>query len=274
MPKNKPIPSSGLPAVEGAAPSQKTVAAAGAATSPPKAHKTSSTKVSALTQQLENASLDNTQTQGTASPKRPSSKRKSKSDNVVATSAASQQQDQSGTPSKQKRSPKSNRVNGVKQQFSTPSKSAPVPVNPAVAQSIAVDLASHYAGPTFHSSPAPSSLPVPSFFASKLNNQFSEPSTSQSTPVKDGADKLPLADHDDSPLAMFFKADREEKRRLRNKIIQENGIPGSPTLRPSSAGGLRDHGGAGSPFEWTNGRNHAIRRSDFPSRCSPSILSS
>src|SRR5437762_10851365 len=123
-----------------------------------------SVPVSALSQQLEQVSID--KRNSSSSPKRrPSSKRKSRSDygtgsgNELPQTAASQQ-------TKQKRSPKSNKVNGVKQQqFSTPSKPATMPNGPPTYAPAATvqDLASHYAGPTFHSSPAPSSLPMPSF---------------------------------------------------------------------------------------------------------------
>lgn len=77
--------------------------------------------------------------------------------------------------------------------------------------------AAAYAGPTFHASPAPSALPIPSFY-------------SKSVPESPGAKGLksikgPLAtpphaattsnqsQREESPLDFFFKADREEKAR-------------------------------------------------------------
>jgi hypothetical protein len=65
----------------------------------------------------------------------------------------------------------------------------------------------------------------------------------QSTPVKpnrllNGAD---YRDQDDSPLGPLFRADREEKNRLRSLNVAENMAMGSPTQRPASAGGIPDH---------------------------------
>jgi hypothetical protein len=230
-----------------------------------------SAPISALSQQLEQVSLD--KRHSSSSPKRrPSSKQKSKSDygtgsgSDLPNNAAAQQ-------IKQKRSPKSNKVNGVKQQqFSTPSKRASVPpsYSPAAAAPSAAtavqDLPAHYAGPTFHSSPAPSSLPMPSFFASKQRpalqngNDLDSP-PNQSTPIKlvrplSGQE---FRDQDDSPLALFFKADREEKNRLRNKHSVDNEVLGSPTHRPASTGGILDHLNlrSESPLLW-NGSPHKV----------------
>lgn len=202
--------------------------------------------VSALSQQLQQVSVEE-KPKSPSTPKRPSSKRKSKSDYTNASSDTSTVQTQ---PTKQKRSPKAAKVNGVKH-LSTPSKptSIPnsVPQDPATQTftgAAGVDLAAHYAGPTFHSSPAPSSLPMPSFFASKQKSTLQngielESPPEQSTPVKT-VRSLDGRNFDDSPLAPFFKADQEEKLRLRNKRATQD-IFGSPTLRPSSADGIPDH---------------------------------
>ena len=234
---------------------------------PPKTmlnHHPTSPQVSSLTQQLEQVSLDRS-TQ-LSSPKRnslPSSKRKSKSDYGHARNDIPQTpQNATEQQPKPKRSPKSNKVNGIKR-LSTPSKptsvlsesqgqvhSNSVPFNYAPTVQ---DLASHYAGPTFHSSPAPSSLPVPSFLASKAkpptrDGDMDSP-PNHSTPIKSRS-----PDQDDSPLALFFKADREEKTRLRSKYSVDNGVSGSPTLRPASAGGLPDHMNlrSESPLFWND----------------------
>jgi hypothetical protein len=245
-----------------------------------------SVPVSALSQQLEQVSID--KRHSASSPKRrPSSKRKSKSDygtgsgNDLPSNATTQQ-------TKQKRSPKSNKVNGVKQQqFSTPSKPTSIPnrppsYGPATAAATAVqDLAAHYAGPTFHSSPAPSSLPMPSFFASKqkptLQNGYDLDSPpNQSTPIKPvrPVSGQAFQDQDDSPLAPFFKADREEKNRLRNKHSVDNGVFGSPTHRPASVGGMPDHLNlrSESPLLWNDSPHKVNGRFDLRSNNNSKFL--
>ena len=227
-------------------------------------HQQQQKNVSALTQQLEQVSFNQQQQKHSTSPSRPrSSKRTSKPD--LATQQAvhatnNHPSPQQNTLSKPKRSPKNNKVNSVKH-LSTPSKPTSIPSQQnsfPPSNGLPADLAAHYAGPTFHHSPAPSSLPVPSFFASKANNTKtglhngcdSNSPPNQGTPIKlrqlaDGRDQ------DDSPLAPFFKADREEKARLRSKYTAENGITGSPT-RPASAGGIteRSHLRSESPLMW------------------------
>jgi hypothetical protein len=222
--------------------------------------------VSALSQQLEQVSID--QNRQTASPKRPSPNRKSKSDNGPGQSTGSGS-DLPPSRTKNKRSPKSNNINGVKPQ--TPSRPTSMPPGPppnSVVQTngtVTHDLASHYAGPDFHSSPAPSSLPMPSFFASKqaktaLHSELDSP-PNQFTPIKSAQS----FDTDDSPLAPFFRADREEKNRLRNKYSTDGGVFGSPTLRPSSAGGLPEVRSE-SPLSWDSpqkGNNRFDARSEL-----------
>lgn len=222
------------------------------------AHAHTPMHVSALSQQFNHVAIDSSRAlpaAPTTPPKpRPSSKRKGKSDlNPTASSGSEAPQlQQQQQPRPKQRSPKANKVNGVKN-FSTPSKPTAIPNgHPPPAQP--VELASHYAGPTFHSSPAPSSLPMPSFLASRPTATSKsaipvgyDPGTwsppNQSTPVKpnrllNGAD---YRDQDDSPLGPLFRADREEKNRLRSLNSAENRAMGSPTQRPASAGGIPDH---------------------------------
>ena len=104
-----------------------------------------------------------------------------------------------------------------------------------------------YAGPTFHASPAPSSLPVPKFFSRSVPNVAAPlqarmegektPEKEQSSPEADIVS--PAAPRDvpreavHSPLDMFFKADKEEKQR-----IYSNGNMLSPEMaarRPAPA---------------------------------------
>lgn len=84
-----------------------------------------------------------------------------------------------------------------------------------------------YAGPTFHASPAPSSLPVPKFFSRSVPNVADKPSLQsrleaekkeakqeESSPEPDVVAPVPReAVH--SPLDLFFNADKEEKQKSR-----------------------------------------------------------
>lgn len=84
-----------------------------------------------------------------------------------------------------------------------------------------------YAGPTFQASPAPSSLPMPRFFSKSVPNVAAQlagrqsleqrlagektPETEQSSPEPDVV--APSRETQQTPLDMFFKADRAEKQR-------------------------------------------------------------
>ncbi|KAJ2990984.1 hypothetical protein NUW58_g2693 [Xylaria curta] len=81
-----------------------------------------------------------------------------------------------------------------------------------------------FAGSTFHASPAPSALPIPSFIglpntdspAVKCQTGKVAQGSSPSTDSDEGsqADK-PAPRHEESPLEFFFRADRAEKARVR-----------------------------------------------------------
>lgn len=89
---------------------------------------------------------------------------------------------------------------------------------------------SAYAGPAFHASPAPSALPMPKFFSksvpcndapasmqSRLDQESDSSGTSEKSesPPLVGAtpvERVP-ARREESPLDLFFRADREEKAR-------------------------------------------------------------
>lgn len=106
-----------------------------------------------------------------------------------------------------------------------------------------------YAGPTFHASPAPSSLPIPKFFqkslsksvpetnkanglAAMMDSEVSEeapsPESSESSPGLDKAERLQQKERDESPLDIFFRADREEKARARLANITNHGHCNTP----------------------------------------------
>ncbi|KAL4974311.1 hypothetical protein BDW66DRAFT_89886 [Aspergillus desertorum] len=81
----------------------------------------------------------------------------------------------------------------------------------------------HYAGPTFHASPAPSALPIPSFFSksfpeSDLAPAFEQDSDNldvgddlQNTPSKPKSRPLPHEERESTPLDFLFKAAVEAK---------------------------------------------------------------
>lgn len=85
-----------------------------------------------------------------------------------------------------------------------------------------------YAGPTFHASPAASSLPIPKFFSRSVPNvdktislkammqQEASQTASESEDSPPQENKQPARDHrtrEESPLDIFFQADREAKAR-------------------------------------------------------------
>jgi hypothetical protein len=229
--------------------------------------------ISALSQQLQQVSVEQ-KLKSPSTPKRPSSKRKSKSDYTANNNVGS---DTNVPTQSTKRSPKASKATRVKH-LSTPSKPTAIPnsvpqdsASQTFADTREAELAAHYAGPTFHSSPAPSSLPMPPFFAASkqksiLQNtvDFQSPSE-QSTPVKT-VRSLDGRNFDDSPLALFFKADQEEKLRLRKKHVAQD-VFASPTLRPSSADGVLDHLNirSESPLFWNESPHKPNGRFDFKS---------
>jgi len=84
-----------------------------------------------------------------------------------------------------------------------------------------------YAGPTFQASPAASALPVPKFFSKSVPNATGQlslqgrlagektPEEQFSSPESDRVSPVPLR-QTQSPLDLFFKADRAEKQRTQS----------------------------------------------------------
>ncbi|KAK6834803.1 hypothetical protein PG990_000384 [Apiospora arundinis] len=106
-----------------------------------------------------------------------------------------------------------------------------------------------FAGATFHHSPAPSALPIPSFLArtssapdspSQKKPSTTGPSQEPSPPTTDseedglGSPPLPVPRNEESPLEFFFKAQRAEKsgtaRRASSANI--NAVPPGPFSPP------------------------------------------
>jgi len=113
---------------------------------------------------------------------------------------------------------------------------------PSSAKPISTPSTAAYAGPTFHASPAPSALPIPSFYSksvpespgvTELKNR--EASLSQSptpTPPSGLQSRFP---REESPLDFFFKADREEKARARSASSTQTGPFQPPSKSPLSS---------------------------------------
>lgn len=92
---------------------------------------------------------------------------------------------------------------------------------------VSTPSAAAYAGPTFHASPAPSALPIPSFYSKSVPDS---PGIKGLQTQKDGASSSGVdsptpppakiattqPQREESPLDFFFKADREEKARARS----------------------------------------------------------
>ncbi|KAK3692775.1 hypothetical protein B0T22DRAFT_25447 [Podospora appendiculata] len=83
-----------------------------------------------------------------------------------------------------------------------------------------------FAGATFHASPAPSSLPIPSFFTKALDSprvkdtgrasqEPSPPATDSEAPTPQHRSIFTDVPREESPLDLFFRADRAEKERAR-----------------------------------------------------------
>ncbi|KAI1375745.1 hypothetical protein F4677DRAFT_99782 [Hypoxylon crocopeplum] len=111
---------------------------------------------------------------------------------------------------------------------SLPFKDSPVPI---------------FAGSTFHASPAPSALPIPSFLSkpeadSPAMTKTSSPEealSSASTPSDEPTSPSPpsIPGSKDSPLEFFFRADRAEKARTRRtSSVHTNATPIGPFSPP------------------------------------------
>jgi len=106
-----------------------------------------------------------------------------------------------------------------------------------------------FAGATFHASPAPSSLPIPSFLAKALDspglkengpvsNEPSPPATDSEAPTPKHRPLVADIAREESPLDFFFRADRAEKERARRassaNVLATNPGPFSPPVLPTS----------------------------------------
>ena len=120
-------------------------------------------------------------------------------------------------------------------------------------------LSEAYAGPTFHASPAASSLPMPKFFQKSLSKSVPEktqaksltalmdsevseeipsPESSEHSPIREKAERLHQRAREESPLDIFFRADREEKTRARLANITNRDDANTPESGTSIGGGM------------------------------------
>lgn len=93
---------------------------------------------------------------------------------------------------------------------------------PSSARAINTPSTAAYAGSTFHASPAPSALPMPSFFSKSVPDspgvkglkslKGAALPTMDSTPTR-ATPSIEQLQREESPLDFFFKADREERAR-------------------------------------------------------------
>ncbi|TLD12374.1 uncharacterized protein PgNI_04561 [Pyricularia grisea] len=134
-----------------------------------------------------------------------------------------------------------------------------------------------FAGATFHASPAPSSLPIPSFMAKSVpdspgivppgrlfNPEPSPPPTDSERPTpvnKSAVDKLA---REESPLDFFFRADKAEKERAR-RASSANALTDLPIgpFSPPSQPRLPRENGSGPSRAGDSPLQHS-RRPHFP----------
>lgn len=98
-----------------------------------------------------------------------------------------------------------------------------------------------FAGANFHASPAPGSLPMPSFFrmrseSAAVNGRTKEPSPPASdseSPSPSQPATVPQVRRDESPLDALFRADRAEKERACRTSSANTAPAGGPFSPPS-----------------------------------------
>lgn len=147
----------------------------------------------------------------------------------------------SGTP---RPDPNGSPVQASPQKLFTPSRPNATPVKA-------------YAGPTFHASPAASSLPIPKFFSRSVPNvdktsclnsmmdQEAVDTTSESDSPPSLGNNPSTPDHqarEDSPLDIFFQADRDAKAKAKAQAQARFGsLAVSNGLRSESQNDVRHH---------------------------------
>ena len=101
-----------------------------------------------------------------------------------------------------------------------------------------------YAGPTFHASPAPSALPIPSFYSKSVpdvsgmkvfkpkDDSFSDSPTPPLPALNSPSQQKILQKREESPLDIFFKADKEQKARAKSASSFQNTVTTNGPFNP------------------------------------------
>jgi Proline-rich nuclear receptor coactivator motif len=114
---------------------------------------------------------------------------------------------------------------------------------PSSAKPINTPSATAYAGPTFHASPAPSALPIPSFYSKSVPDspgvkglKSAKELQLKDTPPPNSLFTAPppnnLFQREESPLDFFFRADREEKARARSASSAQAAVAPTGPFQP------------------------------------------
>jgi hypothetical protein len=141
---------------------------------------------------------------------------------------------------------RSNRSKPAKGKNATSSTESEFPPSLTPDQSSTVKITSHtaFAGATFHASPAPSALPMPSFFAkpaasspaprdsSNVVQQPSPPATDTEVATPRHPSTMPKSS--ESPLDFMFRAHRQEKERQRLGTPGNNATQSFSSLDPNT----------------------------------------
>jgi hypothetical protein len=110
-----------------------------------------------------------------------------------------------------------------------------------------------YAGATFHASPAPSALPIPSFYSKSVPDspglrglKLKDASTSECPTPPVQASNTPVhqktvPQREESPLDIFFKADRAEKARAKSASSSQNAVAATGPFNPPSQSPVNSH---------------------------------
>ncbi|KAI9746584.1 MAG: hypothetical protein M1818_000297 [Claussenomyces sp. TS43310] len=171
-------------------------------------------------------------------PQKPSSSRT----NIPANVAGSSSKPKTKGKNRSKNAPKSPSATGNEGKQSIARIQSVVGARP-----ISTPTAAAFAGPTFHASPAPSSLPIPSIFSKsvpespspqnvKAHKEDSSSSGSDSSTPPSMKISVAKPSREESPLDLFFKADREEKARARSaSSISGSGTASGPFPPPSGS---------------------------------------
>ncbi|KAI9802863.1 MAG: hypothetical protein M1833_001462 [Piccolia ochrophora] len=187
-----------------------------------------------------------------------------------------------GTPKRNPHQPNSSRPPNTKTGSSNPGVDHTISQNGATKHSSGVPptagidtpVKTAYAGPTFHASPAPSALPMPSFFsksvpdvsaAGGVKSSMGEGSSedTDSSPTRPISKIAELTEaRENSPLDIFFQADREEKARAKigSPVTTPRKTPESVSRSGQGVNALPGHNG--SPHPTGSSRNHTRHRTN------------